>query len=168
MRPNGRWPRRSANSVVGQFGRLSQFRCKCQNQGPRFCHSRASGNLRIGCFSGSPPEIRRGCAAQRHGGGLRDAPRTVIQAFRIEEEPLRQETFDWRFPQGAVAPPRRWLRHRPPLLSRGGESKCPISRFPRKRESSGPSGSWTACCSGTRLQLIQRLKMKFVQETIPN
>ncbi len=27
--------------------------------------------------------------AQRHGGGLRDPPRTVIQAFRIEEEPLR-------------------------------------------------------------------------------
>ncbi len=43
-----------------------------------------------------------------------DAPRPVIQAFRIEEEPLRPETFDWRFPQGPVAPPRRWLRDRRP------------------------------------------------------
>ncbi|MCI0627816.1 MAG: hypothetical protein L0387_40225 [Acidobacteria bacterium] len=32
--------------------------------------------------------------AQRHGGGLTDAPRPVIQAFRIEEESLRHETFD--------------------------------------------------------------------------
>ncbi len=52
--------------------------------------------------------------ALRHGGGLRDAPRLVIQAFRIEEEPLRHETFDWRFPHGPVAPRRRWLRDRRP------------------------------------------------------
>ncbi|MCI0625451.1 MAG: hypothetical protein L0387_28030, partial [Acidobacteria bacterium] len=55
--------------------------------------------------------------AQRHRGGLRDAPRTVIQAFRIDEEPLLHETFDWRFPQGPVAPPRRWLRDRRPCAS---------------------------------------------------
>ncbi|MCI0420789.1 MAG: hypothetical protein L0312_16440, partial [Acidobacteria bacterium] len=58
-----------------------------------------------------------GRAAAR--GGLRDAPRTVIQAFRIEEEPLRHETFYGRLPQGPVAPPGRWLCQRPPLFSRG-------------------------------------------------
>ncbi len=53
-------------------------------------------------------------------GGLRDALRTVIQAFRIKEEPLRHETFDWRFPQGPVAPPRRWLCRPQP--------RCPAQR----------------------------------------
>jgi hypothetical protein len=42
----------------------------------------AVGTIRI--FSNSPPEIRKGSAAQRHGGDLRDAPRTVIPAFRAD------------------------------------------------------------------------------------
>jgi hypothetical protein len=55
-------------------------------------------------------------------------------SVRIEEEPLRHETFDWRFLQGPVATPAlAWDRrpcHRPPLLSRGREPKCLISRNP--------------------------------------
>ena len=73
----------------------------------------------------SPPQMR-GSVAQRHGGGLRDNPRLVIQAFRVEYA-LRHKTLDWRFPQRLVAPPRRRPRHRQPLLSRGGESKRPNS-----------------------------------------
>ncbi|HEU0005094.1 MAG TPA: hypothetical protein VFS12_03790, partial [Terriglobia bacterium] len=32
----------------------------------------------------SPPEIRRGNAAQRYGGGLKDLSVTAIQVFRVE------------------------------------------------------------------------------------
>ena len=32
----------------------------------------------------SPPKMRRGTGAQRHGGGLTDLPVTLIQAFPVE------------------------------------------------------------------------------------
>ncbi len=37
---------------------------------------------------------------QWHGRGLRDAPRTVIQALRIAEEPLRHERSNGGFRKG--------------------------------------------------------------------
>ena len=73
-----------------------------------------------------PPEIRRGSAAQRHGGGLRQAPKITSQALRTEFENCGQETRAWSLPQLRIAPARRWLRQCPPLLSRGEDSKRPI------------------------------------------
>jgi hypothetical protein len=69
--------------------------------------------------------------AQRRGGGLNDVPK-LYSRLSIEYAPLRDKTFDWRFLRRPVVPPRRRRgtavpRLRPPLFSRGGEQKCPIS-----------------------------------------
>ena len=41
-------------------------------------------SLEIGLFLSSPPEVRRGNAAQRYGGGLKNLPVITIQVFRVE------------------------------------------------------------------------------------
>jgi hypothetical protein len=54
-----------------------------QQEGLTGTYVRLSGlTLEIGHYLGSPPEIRRGSGAQRHRGGLRQAPKTTIQALR--------------------------------------------------------------------------------------
>jgi hypothetical protein len=44
--------------------------------------------LEFGHFLSSPPESRRGSAAQRHRGGLKLAPKTTIRALRTKLENL--------------------------------------------------------------------------------
>ena len=109
----------------------------------------SSLTLEIGHFLGSPPEIRRGSAAQRRGGGLRQAPKTTIQALRTEFENCGHEPRGWSFPQLRIAPPRHWLRQCLPLLSRGGDSKRPIfsvrlSSLTRRRSNSATAATLTA------------------------
>ena len=59
--------------------------------------------------------------AQRHGCGLRNRTRTVIEEFRIEEGVLAAQSIRLRFPHGPLAQPRRRPCQRPSLLGCGGE-----------------------------------------------
>ncbi len=81
------------------------------------------------------PRSDGGRAAAR--GGLKQAPKTTIQALRTKFENRGHETCPWSFPQPRIAPPRHWRgtavpRQCPPLLSpRRGLKTCnPQSLWP--------------------------------------
>jgi hypothetical protein len=42
----------------------------------------------------SPPQMRRGSGAQRHGGGLMDLPVTLVQALPVEYEDLQHAALN--------------------------------------------------------------------------
>ena len=90
-------------------------------------------------FLGSPPEKQEGkcraatAVAQLHGGGLKSALKNTIRALHSKFGNCGHEKGACSFNQPRIAPLRQWRgtaapRHCPPLLSRGGDSKRPISR----------------------------------------